>query len=332
MPVEWRGYDSFDWDGSQQEPMGRSEREAVEVLAGDLLGLGPEARRQPWGVASPPGRFAATVIHVYPTIDHRFRQAAAGRGIREVGVKVFKRTSDARQEARRVLPFYSAWIHQLPGLPNEHVQRTLEAGMGKDAGGHERAWIIQEWVTGETLEGLLRRRWPGEPADGACVGAILEQLLGDIIIPLWSEGTLWWDVRDANYTWNERAGRLTLIDVDALAAYMEEIVLTPDVWSRRDRGRATALARLRQMTLRLLLAQGREVGKGIRAALIPAWQEELEPALRELGHEPLRGSEGVRSATASLHRFFSRLNQANFLRDAGTHPCEPISTGQRLGE
>jgi hypothetical protein len=251
---------------------------------------------------------------VSPEIPHGFQAQAAGGGIRAVGVKVLKANADARQEAQRVIPFHTRLIHQIPGLPNPHVQRTLEAGFWPDARGQERACIVQEWVEGVTLEELVRRQWVREPVDGSRVRLILEQLLGGIIIPLWGAGTIWWDVRDANCCWNEPGRHLTLIDVDALAAYADEIVATPHVWERRETGRRTALGRLRQMTLRLLLAQGAGTGKGLRTALPRLWHSELEPALRALGPEPWRREERIASAATALHRFFDSLDQSNFLR------------------
>src|SRR5262249_34424605 len=137
---------------------------------------------------------------------------------------------------------------------------------------------------------------------------LIEQLFGGIIIPLWSAGTVWWDVRDANYCVTP-VGRLQLIDVDSLAAYADEILDTPDDWERRTKGKDTALARLRQMTIRLVLAQGSKGKSKIEKAVRDAWQSDLEPALRALGQSPNSGEVG----SAALARFIERLRSNGLL-------------------
>src|SRR5262245_36776291 len=102
MSLTWRDYDNFDWAGSKQLPMSNDQREAVAELTAEVLGLSPEDRVGVWGEASPPGRFAATVIRVLPGLPHGYRQKAAG--VEHIGVKVFKTTADARREAEKVVP------------------------------------------------------------------------------------------------------------------------------------------------------------------------------------------------------------------------------------
>ena len=66
MPVEWQEYEGFDWTGSRQSPMDEDQRVAVTEMVADLLTLSDVDRGGSWGRASPPGRFAATVIHLSP--------------------------------------------------------------------------------------------------------------------------------------------------------------------------------------------------------------------------------------------------------------------------
>lgn len=302
MSISWRDYDHFDWANSQQSPMDESERDAVAKFAADVLELAPADRTGGWGFASPPGRFAATVIQLAPGLAHRYRDRAEAAGISALGVKVFKPTDDAAREAKRVVPFHRTQANKLPGLPNPHLQKSLDAGTRRDRRGEERAFIVQEWVEGDSLEDLLRRREPGTHLPGEVVRSIIDQLLGSIVIPLWARGTIWWDFRDANYCYSSASGRLMLIDLDSLSAYAEEILETPQVWERRDKGRGTALARLRQMSTRLLLARGLRGKKAIETACAEAWADELEGALRELGKDD--GSEA--KAREGLTRFLQR--------------------------
>ena len=149
----------------------------------------------------------------YRVFRHRYLDHAADHQISEVGVKIFKTNKDARRAAKQVLPFHNEQVHRLPGLPNDHVQKTLGWSIHRSTRGVERPYVIQEWVFGLTLEELLRREWLGAPPGVDCVKTILEQLFWLIIIPLWSEETIWWDIRDANYCWDSASKTLKFIDV-----------------------------------------------------------------------------------------------------------------------
>lgn len=304
MPVDWHAYDRFDWSHSRQAPMGERERATLADMVAELLALPPDDRLRVWGAASPPGRYAATVVQVGRGIPHRYQECAATRGLDAIGVKIFKTTEEARRQGQRLLSFHRGTVRCLPGLPNTHVQASLTAGTIRDREGAERHFVIQEWVAGDTLDHWLRH-WIVHPIDGGQVRSLLRQLFGKIIIPLWGVGTIWWDVRAANFCYAEHHDQLTLIDIDSLAAYASEILATPDVWERREKGRATALARLRQLAIRLVLAQphGTRPKTTIEASVREIWQRELEPALRSLG----RGPEHVVDSLAGLDAFLDRL-------------------------
>jgi hypothetical protein len=77
--------------------MTTDHRTDVTELVADLLELSPTDRGSNWAKASPPGRYAATVLHLLPSLHHRYQQQASTAGIAEIGVKVFKTTRDARQ-------------------------------------------------------------------------------------------------------------------------------------------------------------------------------------------------------------------------------------------
>ena len=305
MTLNWQNYEGFDCGRAHQLPMLREQQAAFEAMAADILKLSQQDRSATWGTASPPGRFAATVIHIESGVRHGYVEKATACQIAQIGLKIFKTTNDARREARQVLPFHREQIHRLPGLPNDHLQKTLGGGMRRDGMGIDTPYIIQEWVPGQTLEDLLRREWTSAPPTGDCVRSILEQLFVEIIIPLWSEGTIWWDIRDANYCWDEPSQTLKLIDIDSLAAYADEILKSPDVWHRREKGRKTALARLRQMSLRLLLARQLGAKNKMRVRLENVWNVELEPALSELGRDRRRKVELREKAVHALQRTFS---------------------------
>ena len=301
--IDWTDYDRFDWNGSRQEPMSQVERNTVEELAARILQLSEAHRQSMWGRCSPPGRFAATVVKVSSHFAHRYSKSITRSALPSLGIKLLKSSNDARREATKIVPFHRDQLDRLPGIPNDHIQRSVDADM-IGAGSSRRGYVVQEWIEGESLETLVRRKSLVQPIDPTAAHALIEQLYARIVIPLWSVGTIWWDIRDANFVWNEKTGRLTMIDVDSLAAYADEILNEPDSWTRRDKGRETALARLRQLTLRILLAQGLTGKSKVERTLKEIWTAELEPVLERLG----RGS--CVHPDAALHGFLTCLNRA----------------------
>jgi hypothetical protein len=301
MPLDWSAYDGFDWANARQFPLAEQGWRDVEEFVAGLLHLPEDTRHTIWGSASPPGRYAATVVRIAPEAAHAFAERAAARGIAQIGVKVFKTTPDAWREGRSLVEFHNHRLPRLPGLPHPRVQRSLEAGIHRQ-GGQERLYVVQEWIAGASLEDLLRRVWPREPLSGSQARALIEELLGGIVLPLWSVGTVWWDVRDANFCYDRECEHLVMIDVDSLAAFADEILDTPTLWTRRSKGRSTALARLRQMTIRLTLAQGLRPRSRVEQTVTRAWNEVLEPALLRLG----QGSDEERAARLALASFVPR--------------------------
>lgn len=296
--LDWSHYDRwFLGRNSQQHPLNESERTVLEAVAADIAGVPAVGRRTIWGRCSPPGRFAATVIWLSEPSSHRFADSAAAHGIDDVGLKLFKTTADATRQGRKTVDFSTSLLPRLPGLPNDHVQRVITAGEWHDCGA-ARHFVVQEWVQGHTLEELHARTRPSQPPDTRLVRALVEQLFSAIVVPLWSAGTVWWDIRDANFCWNPATERLTMIDVDSLAAYAEEAI-AGHRWVRRDKGRSTALRRLRAMTWRILRAQ--QASCSVTASRFDRAWDDLEPALRTVGK-----SFDTRPAEA-IARFLDRL-------------------------
>lgn len=308
MAVDWTDYDAFAWSNARQSPLDGQQRADLAAWAADLLELDAADREAVWGHASPPGRYAATVIRVAPQVSHRFRLAADCAQVAEVGLKLFKVTPDAARAARQAIHFHARELGRLPGLPNPRVQSSISAGLRPDGRGAERGYVVQEWVRGASLEDCLRVTWATCPVDGSVVRSLLEQLFGDIVIPLWQAGTVWWDFRDANFCYDARDGLLRVIDVDSLGAYADEILRTPQRWQARDKGRTTALARLRRMSVRLLGARQDAARSKVERALQAAWRE-FEPVLQRLGHDA--GAD--EAARVALARFLDALERADLL-------------------
>lgn len=308
MAIDWTDYEAFAWSNAKQDPVDEQQRAKLAAWAADLLELDAADREAVWGHASPPGRYAATVIRVAPQVSHRFRLAADRAQVAEIGLKLFKVTPDAARAARQAIHFHARELGRLPGLPNPRVQRSISAGLRPDGRGLSRGYVVQEWVRGASLEDCLRVTWAKTPVDGSVARSLLAQLFGDIVIPLWQAGTVWWDFRDANFCYDAENGMLRMIDVDSLGAYADEILRAPQRWQARDKGRATALARLRRMSVRLLGARQGAARSKVERGLQAAWTD-FEPALQRLGHAEGAGD----AARVALARLLDVLAEAGLL-------------------
>jgi len=283
MSINWKYYDGFDWDNAKQEPMNQSERNEVARLAAKCIGLENNKGFKIWGMASPPGRWAATVIQVLPGTEHKFLDDMQRENIDSLGLKIYKITVDGQREVNRVKPVYENGFSRLPGLPNTHVQRIIDADSISFNGYGERYILVQEWIEGYSLDYYLKDQKGNLRLNPNEAKLILSQLYKDIIIPLWSSGNIWWDIRDANFCYDRSAQKLKLIDVDSLTSYYEEKVFTPEIWLKRDKGREFALTRLRGITERLLLASGEDRQK-VKLHL-EIWDTEVKPLILILGKE-----------------------------------------------
>lgn len=215
----------------------------------------------------------AEVVRIGHGIRHRFARAARLAGIETVGIKVFKSGNDGKAEGKKAVRFHCEDRLALGDLGGAAVQRSLTAEHRN--GGY---YAVVEWIDGEVLDVVLERTMP----DG--LGhALLEQLFGSKIIPLWSRGLIFWDVRAANFCWDSRSARLVLIDVDSLADCGQEVLRPSSDWSRREKWRRTALRRLRSLTLRIVQGAGhRETRVACKDAVYRFWATHLEPVLATL--------------------------------------------------
>jgi hypothetical protein len=241
MPLNWTNYEEYFDQPRDQEPIDEHARQELEGIAAGILKLSTASMGALWGHCSPPGVFAQTVVHVESSIQHRFTDACRNKAI---GVKIFK-----KGKGRNLVLKHTHLRQKLPGLPNSLVQDVYEAGDYKDT-----RFLIQEWIEGDALDIYLKRNAP-LPQDVA--QQLLSDLFEGIIIPLWSGGTIWWDIRAGNFCVTERDGkpRLVLIDTDSLLAYADEILETPLVFTKRNHGKVTALKRIKIIMTDLVLSE-----------------------------------------------------------------------------
>jgi len=264
--LNWKPYDQFDWKKSKQRPFNSAEKLQFENLAAKILWVPGVELDGCWATVHPPGR-NATVIQVHPLIRHRFER----KGVRPVGLKIFNLV-DGKVMWPSVSKFHASQRKKLPGLPNAYVQEVLDYGDIQDDHGTERGYLIQQWVEGVVLEEKIR---VGLTADE--VRQIADDLFREIIIPLWSKGTSWWDVRDSNFVVTQD-GRLMMIDSDSVGAYADEILQTPQVFTKRNRGSSTAMKRYAGLLARIagrLAPRGEKSKWTCRARAL--FQQQLAP-------------------------------------------------------
>jgi len=213
MPLNWTNYDEYFDQPRDQDPIDEHARQELEGIAAGILKLSTDSMGSLWGHCSPPGLFAQTVVQVESSIPHRFTDSCRNKAI---GVKIFK-----KGKGLNLVHAHTHFRNELPGLPNSLVQDVYEAGEYEGT-----CFLIQEWIEVDALDTYLNRN-ALLPQD--VVQQLLSDLIEGIIIPLWSGGTIWWDIRAGNFCVTERDGkpRLVLIDTDSLLAYAEEILNTP---------------------------------------------------------------------------------------------------------
>lgn len=254
MPLNWNNYDTYFNLPRDQQQIDDNRKIEIERIAGEILHLDAQTMKSNWGSCSPPGVFAQTVVRVESSIPHRFTGICQNKVI---GLKIFKNGKGCK-----LVHGHTHSRRKLPGLPSDFVQEVY------DADEHNSTFfLVQEWIEGESLETYLNRK-THLPPDAA--QQLLSDLLNSIIVPLWSAGTIWWDIRAGNFCVTERHGklRLVLIDTDSLLAYANEIIETPLVFTKRNHGKVTALKRIKKIVTDLVLsAISKEKLKGNRSSL-----------------------------------------------------------------
>ncbi|MGA3179476.1 MAG: hypothetical protein ABSF38_03945 [Verrucomicrobiota bacterium] len=244
LKLNWcDNYDRYRWMEVNQPKMIPPEKEIIEGLGVKILGLTKKDAAICWGVAHPPGRFAATVISINQNIQHKYSKPG-----KKMALKIFKTNEDTRKESPRLVKFHNELRKDLPGLPTEYVQEVFHAGNEVAADGLAYDFLIQEWIEGETLEDMLNGK-----IERGDVLKMLDDLFGQIVIPLWAAGTAFWDIRDSNYVFTPDK-RLMMIDSDTVVAFAEEITAKPAVYERRNIGKLEAMKRYAMTVSRMTAA------------------------------------------------------------------------------
>ena len=257
MPLNWNNYDEYFTHPRDQQKIDDSTKLDIERIAAAILQLDTETLSLPWGACSAPGVFAQTVIRVDSDIPHRFTGICEKKAI---GLKIFKKGKE--KHSRKLVNDHKHLRSRMPGMPNPFVQNVY------DADEHNGTFfLVQEWIAGDSLDRFLINQKPIAPE---VAKQLLSDLFEEILIPLWSVGLIWWDIRAGNFCVTERDGkqRLVIIDTDSLLFYADEIIETPLVFTKRNHGKVTAMKRIKTIVTDLALAQFSESYlKGKRSSL-----------------------------------------------------------------
>jgi len=237
MALDWSKYDAYFGSPRQQSMIDDAAKQELESLGAEILQLTPTDANTLWGICSPPGVSAETVIRICGATPHRFSDFSRGK---PVGLKIFKLNKGPGAPSHSDVAHAHVHIRpKLPGLPCEFVQEVYSADHIKG-----RYYLVQEWIEGESLGDVLDR---GDVLSVSEARGFIRDLFEGVLIPLWSVGTIWWDIRDDNYCLTPHGDerRVVMIDTDSLIAYAKEIVETPEVFTRRDHAKKRAMQRVK---------------------------------------------------------------------------------------
>jgi hypothetical protein len=252
--INWKPYDGYKWGQVQQAKMSREQKAIVERIAIGILALRRPERAICWGTAHPPGRHTQTVIRLASRLRHRYAKHGPDLGLKIF--KIFNPKNDCPAMAAEMVKFHRDLRHLLPGLPHDHVQEVHAADIVRDATGAECHYLIQQWIEGDVLEDKIKAGFGVDE-----FFRMADDLFLKIIIPLWSQGTAWWDVRDSNYVFTPQR-RLVMIDSDTLGQDAAEITAPTPIYTARNSHKITAMIRYRSTIGRMAGACLGAGGKG----------------------------------------------------------------------
>lgn len=244
--LNWKPYNNHHWAKSKQKPLNNQEKKKFEQMAANTLLIPFCETGECWGTVHPPGR-NAIVIQVRPEWRHQYSHYRL-----PIGLKIYN-LKDGKVMWPSIRRFHQDHRPQMRGLPNAHVQEVLACGTTKGTDGIERGYLVQQWIDGVALDQKIK----AGPTTNEVL-QITDDLFQEIIIPLWSHGSSWWDVRPSNYVVTP-SGRLFMIDSDTVGGYADEIIQTPEVFTQRNNGTRTAMKRYGTLLSRLA---GRVAGRG----------------------------------------------------------------------
>gem|GEM_PF-3545069 len=168
---------------------------------------------------------------------------ATGQGVRhrysstfeQVVVKLYK-GNGATAGSREYQVYHATHFHQIPALNNTAlIQKSIAGGVFNGVG----PYSVVEFIEGVELADRLK------VADLSTRQArhILQDILGEIWIPLWHAGLRFKDCHPGNFVLTS-AGKTVMIDTEQMRKDANELLHRQGDWSQRDRHEQQGLKRL----------------------------------------------------------------------------------------
>lgn len=211
---------------------------SLHLLAARLLQLEPSAAQLL--IELPLGLRSIRLFATPPGLDHGFG------GYRQVLVKFYKGDgSTTGNKAYRT--YHGLHFKNMTALTgNRHIQQSLDAGIDRSSG-VPHPYSILEYIPGKELANVLKSRRLTIPE----AIHILNDIMLEIWIPLWSAGLRFKDCHPGNFIVLDDGG-IVMIDTEQLRKDVAEFLRDPECWKQRDQHEALGLQRLPGLVTRLI--------------------------------------------------------------------------------
>lgn len=238
------------------------------------------------------------VIATHADVRHRFSAAFS-----RVVVKLYK-GEGGTAGSLAYQNYHASAFHQVNALTANHLlQHSITGGRLEGVG----PYSVLEFIDGKELSELL------QSTELTCETArqIIEDILGEIWIPLWYAGLRFKDCHPGNFVLTP-AGRAVMIDTEQMRKDVDELLHRPAEWSQRDKHEQQGLSRLPGLIHRVVCATRPAMANAavlriVRAALDST---QLPQALAALGRQQV-SQEPAREA---LVKFMAELRSNGLIQ------------------
>jgi len=170
-----------------------------------------------------------------------------------------------------------------PLTSNSHVQQSLEGGVHPGVG----PYAVLQFVEGQELAVLLEE----STITSHQARQIIEDILLEIWIPLWTEGLRFKDCHPGNFVVTAQ-DRVVMTDTEQMRKDLDERLHRPSEWTQRDKHERAGLSRLPGLLQRIILGANRGLSKAgvlrdVKSALASTG---LPDCLHHLGRGGARGT------------------------------------------
>lgn len=224
------------------------------------------------------GARTRAVIATSPSYKHRFQHRH-----KQVLLKLYK--GDGKSEGSKEYQRYHQDHFQRLGIlgGNSFIQQSIEGGIYNSVG----PYAVLEYVDGEELASVLDRMELSKET----AGTVLQDILNNIWIPLWSAGLRFKDCHAGNFVLTP-SGRTVMIDTEQMRKDAAELLINGHGFVQRDKHEQAGLKRLPGLIQRIILSANPEQPKAplLRDIKVVLARNDVERAFHNLGR--VEGSEG----------------------------------------